>query len=163
PGLLWLIVFFLVPILNQSYVSLESGDAELGYAFDWNFSTYSDAISNYHTQFTRSLTYAGAATVIDLFIAFPLAYFIAVKAGRLPRREPRHRVSQGDAPACGAGHLRGLAADVHPCRRRLHQRRAARHAEPVHDRQRHPVEVPQHPRLPGRRVPVVHVDGRDPD
>jgi spermidine/putrescine transport system permease protein len=82
PGLLWLIVFFLIPILNQSYVSLQSGDAELGYTFNWNFSTYSDAISNYHTQFTRSLLYAGTATVIDLVIAFPLAYFIAFKAGR---------------------------------------------------------------------------------
>jgi spermidine/putrescine transport system permease protein len=82
PGLLWLIVFFLIPIVNQSYVSLQSGDAELGYTFTWNFSTYSDAISNYHTQFTRSLLYAGTATVIDLIIAFPLAYFIAFKAGR---------------------------------------------------------------------------------
>jgi spermidine/putrescine transport system permease protein len=82
PGLLWLIVFFLIPILNQSYVSLQSGDAELGYTFDWNFATYSDAISNYHEQFVRSLTYAGAATIIDLIIAFPLAYFIAFKAGR---------------------------------------------------------------------------------
>ena len=83
PGLLWLIVFFLVPLLNQSYVSLQSGDAELGYRFNWNFSTYSDAISSYHEQFARSLMYAGAATVIDLIIAFPLAYFIAFKAGRL--------------------------------------------------------------------------------
>jgi spermidine/putrescine transport system permease protein len=83
PGLLWLIVFFLVPLLNQSYVSLESGDAEVGYAFSWHFSTYSDAVSAYHTQFTRSLLYAGTATVIDLIIAFPLAYFIAFKAGRL--------------------------------------------------------------------------------
>jgi spermidine/putrescine transport system permease protein len=82
PGLLWLIVFFLIPLLNQSYVSLESGNADTGYAFAWNWSTYSDAVSSYHTQFTRSLFYAGAATVIDLIIAFPLAYFIAFKAGR---------------------------------------------------------------------------------
>jgi spermidine/putrescine transport system permease protein len=82
PGLLWLIIFFLIPLLNQSYVSLQSGDSELGYSFTWNFSTYSDAISNYHEQFTRSLGYAAAATVIDLIIAFPLAYFIAFKAGR---------------------------------------------------------------------------------
>jgi spermidine/putrescine transport system permease protein len=83
PGLIWLIVFFLIPLLNQSYVSLESGNADTGYAFAWNWSTYSDAVSSYHTQFTRSLFYAGAATVIDLIIAFPLAYFIAFKAGRL--------------------------------------------------------------------------------
>ena len=82
PGLVWLVVFFLVPLLNQSYVSLESGNADTGYAFAWNWSTYSDAVSSYHTQFTRSLLYAGAATVIDLIIAFPLAYFIAFKAGR---------------------------------------------------------------------------------
>jgi spermidine/putrescine transport system permease protein len=82
PGLLWLIIFFLIPLLNQSYVSLESGDSELGYAFSWNFSTYSDAISNYHEQFLRSLQFAGIATIIDLVIAFPLAYFIAFKAGR---------------------------------------------------------------------------------
>jgi spermidine/putrescine transport system permease protein len=82
PGLIWLVVFFLIPLLNQSYVSLESGNADTGYAFAWNWSTYSDAVSSYHTQFTRSLLYAGAATVIDLIIAFPLAYFIAFKAGR---------------------------------------------------------------------------------
>jgi spermidine/putrescine transport system permease protein len=82
PGLLWLIIFFLIPLLNQLYVSLQSGDAETGYTFTWNFSTYSDAISNYHEQFIRSLLFAGAATIIDLIIAFPLAYFIAFKAGR---------------------------------------------------------------------------------
>jgi spermidine/putrescine transport system permease protein len=82
-GLLWLIVFFLIPILNQAYVSLQSGDSELGYTFTWNFSTYSDAISNYHEQFLRSLQFAATATIIDLIIAFPLAYFIAFKAGRL--------------------------------------------------------------------------------
>jgi spermidine/putrescine transport system permease protein len=83
PGLLWLILFFLVPLLNQLNVSLQSGNPETGYTFSWHFSTYSDAISAYHTQFTRSLLFAGAATVIDLVIAFPLAYFIAFKAGRL--------------------------------------------------------------------------------
>jgi len=82
PGLLWLIIFFLIPLLNQAYVSLQSGDSELGYSFTWNFSTYSDAISNYHEQFLRSLRFAGIATIIDLIIAFPLAYFIAFKAGR---------------------------------------------------------------------------------
>ena len=82
PGLLWLIVFFALPLVNQLNVSLQSGDAETGYAFNWAFSTYSDAIRDYHTQFLRSIGYAGAATLIDLVIAFPLAYFIAFKAGR---------------------------------------------------------------------------------
>jgi spermidine/putrescine transport system permease protein len=82
PGLAWLIVFFAIPLLNQANVSLQSGDPETGYAFDWAFSTYSDAISDYHTQFLRSIGYAATATVLCLVIGFPLAYFTAFKAGR---------------------------------------------------------------------------------
>jgi spermidine/putrescine transport system permease protein len=82
PGLLWLVVFFLIPVLNQLNVSLQSGDPELGYSFTWHFSTYSDALSNYHQQFVRSLGYAATATVLDFVIAFPLAYFVAFKAVR---------------------------------------------------------------------------------
>ncbi len=40
PGLLWLIVFFAIPLLNQANVSLQTGDPETGYAFDWAFGTY---------------------------------------------------------------------------------------------------------------------------
>jgi spermidine/putrescine transport system permease protein len=82
PGLLWLIVFFAIPLVNQVNVSLQSGDPETGYAFDWAFSTYSDAISDYSTQFIRSIGYAATATVLCLIIGFPLAYFTAYKAGR---------------------------------------------------------------------------------
>jgi spermidine/putrescine transport system permease protein len=82
PGLLWLIIFFAIPLVNQGYVSLQTGDPETGYVFSWHFQTYVDAIDQYHTQFLRSLKYAAIATVLDLIIAFPLAYFIAFKAGR---------------------------------------------------------------------------------
>ncbi|HYM57240.1 MAG TPA: ABC transporter permease [Solirubrobacteraceae bacterium] len=82
PGLLWLIVFFAIPLLNQANVSLQSGDAETGYAFDWAFGTYTDAVADYSTQFLRSVGYAATATLLDLAIAFPLAYFAAFKAGR---------------------------------------------------------------------------------
>ncbi len=82
PGLVWLVVFFAIPIFNQISVSLMSGDPEVGFDLTWSFHTYWDAISDYHQQFLRSLGYAGLATVIDLVIAFPLAYFIAYKAGR---------------------------------------------------------------------------------
>lgn len=83
PGLLWLILFFAVPLANQANVSLQAGDPEAGYTFTWAFDTYVNAIADYHEQFLRSLLYAGAATAIDLVIAFPLAYFMAYKAGRL--------------------------------------------------------------------------------
>jgi spermidine/putrescine transport system permease protein len=82
PGLLWLIVFFAVPLGQQLIVSLMSGDPEQGFTFDWAFSTYTDAIGDYHEQFLRSIGYALAATVLCFVIAFPLAYFIAFKAGR---------------------------------------------------------------------------------
>jgi spermidine/putrescine transport system permease protein len=82
PGLAWLVVFFLLPALTQVYVSLQEGNFEIGYAFAWNFQTYADAISQYDEQLLRSLTYAAAATVLAFAISFPLAYFLAFKAGR---------------------------------------------------------------------------------
>jgi spermidine/putrescine transport system permease protein len=82
PGLAWLIVFFAIPLVNQANVSLQTGDPESGYTFNWAFSTYSDALSAYGDQFIRSVEYAAAATVLCLVIAFPLAYFMAFKAGR---------------------------------------------------------------------------------
>src|SRR6201991_1332670 len=82
PGLLWLLVFFLYPLLNQASVSLMSGDPEHGYTLTWAFHTYWDAISDYKAQFGRSILYAGIATVLCLIISFPLAYFTAYKAGR---------------------------------------------------------------------------------
>ncbi|MBJ7471460.1 MAG: ABC transporter permease [Solirubrobacteraceae bacterium] len=82
PGLLWLIVFFGIPLINQANVSLMTGDPEAGYELTWAFSNYTDAISEYWPQIRRSLGYAFVATVIALVIAFPLAYFIAYKAGR---------------------------------------------------------------------------------
>ena len=82
PGLAWLIVFFAIPLVNQLNVSLQTGDPEAGYVFNWAFSTYADAIREYDTQFLRSIGYAASATVLCFVIAFPLAYFIAFKAGR---------------------------------------------------------------------------------
>jgi len=82
PGLAWLIVFFAIPLVNQLNVSLQTGDPETGYVFNWQFSTYSDAISEYSTQFVRSIGYSATATVLCLIIGFPLAYFTAFKAGR---------------------------------------------------------------------------------
>jgi spermidine/putrescine transport system permease protein len=82
PGLAWLVVFFLIPALTQLYVSLQEGNFEVGYTFTWNWSTYSDALTQYDEQFLRSLRYAAIATILTLVISFPLAYFIAFKAGR---------------------------------------------------------------------------------
>jgi spermidine/putrescine transport system permease protein len=82
PGLLWLIVFYAIPLVNQGGVSLMTGNPEQGYTLQWHFATYTNAISDYATQFGRSVLFAGAATILCLIIAFPLAYFMAYKAGR---------------------------------------------------------------------------------
>jgi spermidine/putrescine transport system permease protein len=82
PGLLWLLIFFLYPLLNQGAVSLMTGNPEAGYDLTWAFSNYTDAISENSEQFVRSIIYAAIATILCLIIAFPLAYFTAFHAGR---------------------------------------------------------------------------------
>ena len=82
PGLLWLIIFFLYPLLNQASVSLMTGNPEQGYELTWAFHNYWDAISEYKEQFGRSIVYAAVSTLLCLIIAFPLAYFTAFHAGR---------------------------------------------------------------------------------
>jgi spermidine/putrescine transport system permease protein len=82
PGLLWLLIFFAYPLVNQFAVSLMTGDPEHGYTLTWAFHNYTDALSDYKAQFGRSILYAAISTTLCLIIAFPLAYFIAFKAGR---------------------------------------------------------------------------------
>jgi spermidine/putrescine transport system permease protein len=82
PGLAFLLVFYLIPLLTQLWVSLQTGDPDAGFTQTYNWGVYSDALSEYHEQLLRSLLYAGAATILCLIISFPLAYFIAFKAGK---------------------------------------------------------------------------------
>jgi spermidine/putrescine transport system permease protein len=82
PGLLWLLVFFAVPLYYMAEISLKEGTIDTGYQFTWHFQTYVDAISNYDEQLIRSFLYAGLATLIAFIIAFPLAYAIAFRGGK---------------------------------------------------------------------------------
>jgi spermidine/putrescine transport system permease protein len=82
PGLLWLVVFFLVPLFYMAQISLKQGTIDTGYQFTWHFKTYVDAISNYDTQLLRSFEYAGISTLISLLIGYPLAYAIAFRGGK---------------------------------------------------------------------------------
>ena len=82
PGIAWLALFFLVPLGFLAYQSLESGSIDFGYAFNWAWANYWDAIHNYRRQFIRSFEYAGIATVLALVISYPVAYFIAFRGGR---------------------------------------------------------------------------------
>jgi spermidine/putrescine transport system permease protein len=82
PGILWLIVFFALPLVYQASTSVQTGSLEEGFKVTWHFQTYWDALTQYYPQFLRSLLYAGTATILCLLLGYPLAYLIAFKAGR---------------------------------------------------------------------------------
>ncbi len=82
PGILFLGVFFVVPLFYLFVESLKSGTFDFGYTFDWAWSNYWDAIRNYKGHFIRSIEYAGIATLFALLFSYPLAYWIAFRGGR---------------------------------------------------------------------------------
>lgn len=84
PGGIWLLLFFVVPSVQLAGTSLYSrdGSLETGYSQAFAFVNYLDAISAYWPHLVRSALYAGIATVICLVLGYPLAYAIALKAGR---------------------------------------------------------------------------------
>ncbi|MEW2488722.1 ABC transporter permease, partial [Streptomyces sp. NPDC048411] len=68
PGILWLIVFFALPMVYQASTSVQTGSLEKGFEVTWHFQTYWDALSEYYPQFIRSLLYAGTATILCLLL-----------------------------------------------------------------------------------------------
>jgi spermidine/putrescine transport system permease protein len=80
PGIAWLAIFFLVPLVFLGYQSLESGSYG-NFQFTWEFSNFTNAFSDYREQLVRSFFYAGLATVASLLLAYPLVYWIAFRAG----------------------------------------------------------------------------------
>jgi spermidine/putrescine transport system permease protein len=85
PGLLWLAVFFVVPIVTLLGTSTQTPapSGEIGaFVQTFDFGNYARAVGDYQEQLIRSFLYAGLATLLTLLIAYPLAYTIAFKAGR---------------------------------------------------------------------------------
>jgi spermidine/putrescine transport system permease protein len=85
PGLAWLGLFFLVPVITLFFTSTQSPapSGEIGaFVQTFSFGNYSRVVQTYHEQFVRSFVYAAMATLACLLIAYPLAYMIAFKAGR---------------------------------------------------------------------------------
>jgi spermidine/putrescine transport system permease protein len=62
-------------------LSLQSGNAEAGFSFTWEWSNYTRAWELYSTQFVRSGVYAVAVTALCLVLAYPMAYWIAFYGG----------------------------------------------------------------------------------
>jgi spermidine/putrescine transport system permease protein len=87
PGLAYLGLFFITPLVSLALTSLQvpSQSGIIGeYGFGLEFGNYAYAIGEYSTQIFRSFSYAVVATIIALAISYPLAYFIGVKARNRP-------------------------------------------------------------------------------
>jgi spermidine/putrescine transport system permease protein len=87
PGILYLALFFLVPLVSLVMTSLQAptefGDiGEYQTAFRWE--NYQTVISLYGEHIFRSFAYAILATIFALLFSYPLAYFIGVKARPWP-------------------------------------------------------------------------------
>ncbi|MGO4689305.1 ABC transporter permease [Glaciibacter sp. 2TAF33] len=87
PGILYLVLFFLAPLVSLLLTSFQAptefGDVgQFSYAFRWE--NYADVMRDYWPHIVRSFAFALAATVLALLFSYPLAYFIGVKARRWP-------------------------------------------------------------------------------
>jgi spermidine/putrescine transport system permease protein len=84
PGLLCLYLFFIVPMVTLLKIALSvRPDANSNkLEFSWEWANFSKAFTDFGEQLWRGLGYAAIATVLCVLIAYPIAYFIAFKAGK---------------------------------------------------------------------------------
>lgn len=87
PGLAYLALFFLVPLVSLLLTSLQATEfgpvgKEFVYAFQWE--NYSQAISEYLPHIGRSFFYSITATIFALLIGYPLAYLMGVTLRESP-------------------------------------------------------------------------------
>jgi spermidine/putrescine transport system permease protein len=84
--MVFIFTFFILPIINLAGTSTQTakdgGDTGV-YEQTFRFANYIDAFVENKEQFGRSFLYATIATILALAIAYPLAYAIAFKGGKL--------------------------------------------------------------------------------
>ena len=80
--MLWLFLFFFLPLGQLVVTSLQEGSLERGYEFAWAWENYAVLFTAYGPHFLRSMLFAGIATLLTLLIGYPLAYAIAFRTGR---------------------------------------------------------------------------------
>jgi len=80
PGIFYLILFFVTPLISLVITSLQTPDplifGQFVNAFNWQ--NYVTVIETYGEQAARSAGFAALATLCALLIGFPLAYFIGI-------------------------------------------------------------------------------------
>lgn len=82
PGGLWLVVFFVLPMLTMASVALQEGTLGTGFTFTFNIGVFPEVLGRYDEQFLRSLLYALVVTILTMAIGYPMAYTIAFRGGR---------------------------------------------------------------------------------
>jgi spermidine/putrescine transport system permease protein len=82
PGGLWLIAFFVVPLITVASVALQEGTLGTGFRLTFNFGIFPQAIARWDTQLVRSLQFGLIVTVLAMLIGYPMAYTIAFRGGR---------------------------------------------------------------------------------
>ncbi|HUQ79092.1 MAG TPA: ABC transporter permease [Patescibacteria group bacterium] len=82
PGLLWLVLFYVIPAVQMFTYSISTGSLETGFEMSLNGDAYATAIDRFGKQFLNSILFGGAATILTLAIGFPVAYTIAFRGGR---------------------------------------------------------------------------------
>ena len=82
PGLLWLILFYVIPAVQMFTYSISTGTLETGFTMTFGVDAYATAIDRFGRQFLNSIIYGGLATLLTLAIGFPVAYTIAFRGGR---------------------------------------------------------------------------------
>lgn len=80
PGIFYLILFFVTPLISLVITSLQVPDPTVFGRFvnALNWQNYVTVIELYGEQSVRSAGYAALATLCALLIGFPLAYFIGI-------------------------------------------------------------------------------------
>jgi spermidine/putrescine transport system permease protein len=82
PGILWLLIFFIVPSIQMFLTSVSTGSIDNGFKLTFSSKAYETALTKFPRQLTNSLVYGGIATVLTFLIGFPVAYTIAFRGGR---------------------------------------------------------------------------------
>jgi spermidine/putrescine transport system permease protein len=83
PGGLWLILFFVIPLITTASVALQEGTLGTGFRLTFNFGVFADAVARYDTQLVRSIQFGLIVTILTLAIGYPMAYTIAFRGGRV--------------------------------------------------------------------------------
>ena len=82
PAGVWLLVLFIVPLVIMLSTTLETCSPASGRCvMTWNWGELPHVVNMYRPQFYTSLLFAASATLIDLVISFPIAYWIAFYGG----------------------------------------------------------------------------------